>query len=83
MRSASGTAASASRACSASARVTSSSPAMATLKIGSASLMKRSCRNTPTRASFGQMTCPPLAGSSPHTIFRKVVLPEPFAPTSP
>ena len=36
-------------------RVTSSSPAIATFTISSASLMKRSCRKTPTRASLGQM----------------------------
>ncbi len=38
---------------------------------------------TPTRAPGGIDTAPSVAGSSPATIFKNVVLPEPFAPTRP
>ena len=62
---------------------TSSSPAIATSRIGSSSRRKRSCRRTPTRASLAIATLPSVAGSSPATISRNVVLPDPFAPTRP
>lgn len=39
--------------------------------------------DTPRRASFGIETLPSVAGSSPATMSRKVVLPEPLAPTRP
>jgi len=72
-----------SRACSRRAFVTTSSPAVATSRIGCASSRKRSWRSTPMRTSFGRVTLPSLSGSSPASILSSVVLPEPLAPTSP
>ena len=43
----------------------------------------RSCRSTPTRARLAMVTVPAEASSSPARTFRKVVFPEPFAPTRP
>ncbi len=72
-----------SRFCSERASHTSASPCEATSRIASSSRRKRSCRSTPTRAVFGSETEPPVAVSSPATMLRKVVLPEPLAPTRP
>ena len=44
---------------------------------------KRSCRSTPTRARFAIVNEPADASSSPASTFKKVVFPEPFAPTRP
>src|SRR6185312_15424090 len=66
-----------------SARHVGASPAIATWSVSSASSMNRSCRRTPMRAPGGIATLPSVAGSSPATIFKNVVLPEPLAPTSP